>query len=380
LEDIKICKICIQPSTRPGIFFSDEGICGACIWEKEEKRKVDWEQRFNELLKIAEWAKKSSNSNYDCVIGISGGKDSTFQAITARDRLGLHPLLVNGEPEGITDIGRHNIENLKQLGFDVISIRPNPKIAKILTKRDFYMHLNPVKIGEHALWASTYIIAEKFDIPLIIQGENAGLTLGTSLTGLGKNSNALNANELLTLKAGTEEYLEENGVEEKDLFFYKYNKKKLEEKNIRGVWLQYFLKEWSLQNNANFAKEYGLIWRPKDFDPESIGTYIPYSQLDSDLIQVNQMLKYIKFGFGQCMDHVCYQIRDGTLNRKKALELVKKYDGKCSKQYIQKFCNYIEIDLEEFWKTTEKFRGNIWKKEETGKWHNMYWDIIEKEV
>ena len=85
-----------------------------------------------------------------------------FQALYARDVLGLRTLLVNGEPEGITDIGRYNIENIKQLGFDVISIRPNPQLMKKMIKRDFYTHLNPAKITEYALCASTHIMADKW--------------------------------------------------------------------------------------------------------------------------------------------------------------------------------------------------------------------------
>ena len=125
---MKICKRCIQPGTRPNLYFNDDGVCGACLWE-EEKKTIDWNLRETELQNIANWAKKTSQSNYDCAIGVSGGKDSTFQAITARNRLGLHCLLVNSEPEGITDLGTHNIENLKNLGFDVITLRPNPSSA-----------------------------------------------------------------------------------------------------------------------------------------------------------------------------------------------------------------------------------------------------------
>lgn len=216
---MKICKRCIQPDTRPGIYFDENGVCGACLWE-EEKKQIDWLVREKELQSIADWAKKIVNGNYECVIGVSGGKDSTKQAITARDRLGLHCLLVNCEPEGITQIGRDNIENLKNLGFDFISIRPNPKIMKKLIKRDFYTYLNPVKITEYALWSSTYVIAEQFNIPLIIQGENPGLTLGVSLTGLGKDSNALKANETQTLSSGWHEYLEVEGVTERDFIFF----------------------------------------------------------------------------------------------------------------------------------------------------------------
>ena len=112
---MRICKRCIQPDTRPMIYFNQDGVCGACLWE-EEKKKIDWSERERELKNISDWAKKTSTVAYDCVIGISGGKDSTRQALTARDQLGLRCLLVNCEPEGITDIGKHNVENLKNLG------------------------------------------------------------------------------------------------------------------------------------------------------------------------------------------------------------------------------------------------------------------------
>jgi len=371
---MRVCKKCIQPDTRPGIYFSNEGICGACIWE-EEKKSINWEERENELQSFASQAKKNAKSNYDCAIGVSGGKDSTKQALTARDRLGLRCLLVNSEPEGITEVGKLNIENLKSLGFDVVSIRPNPKIMKKLVKRDFYKYMNPVKITEYSLWASTYIIAEKFDIPLIIQGENPGLTLGISLTGLGKGYDALKADETPTLATGWKEYLEVEGINEKDLFLFHYDRQKLMSKNIRAIWLQYFLKEWSFRGNAEFAKNVGLRWR-SDFKPEDIGTYMQFAQMDSDIVPVNQMLKYIKFGFGQCMDHACYDIRDNVITREKAIEMVKKYDGKCSELYIKKFCDYIGIDVDEFWQTANQFRGPMWKNDSDGNWYNTYWDII----
>lgn len=373
---MRICNKCIQPDTRPGIYFDENGICGACIWN-EYKLKIDWNERKRQLQKISDWAKEKSKSNYDCVIGVSGGKDSTLQALTARENLGLRCLLVNSEPEGITEIGKHNIENLKNLGFDVISLRPNPKLMKKLIKRDFYKYLNPQKITEFSLYSSGYIIADELDIPLIIQGENAALTLGVSKTGMGKGYDALEITESNTLSTGWKDYLEVEGVEEKDLFMFHFNKKRILEKDFKAIWLQYFLKDWSNHNNAKFSEKYGFKSRPKDFDPYSIGTYVPYAQVDSDLIQVNQLLKYIKFGFGQCMDHVCYDLRDGRISRKKAIELVKKIDGKCDNKYIKKFCDYIEIDSKEFWTVTEKFRGSMWIKNENEQWHNNILDYLK---
>ncbi len=371
---MKICKQCIQLDTRPGIYFDGNGVCGACLWN-EEKKTIDWQSRENELNDIVKWAKNTTKSNYDCVIGVSGGKDSTLQAITARDKLGLRCLLVNSEPEGITEIGKHNIENLKNLGFDTISLRPNPNIMKRLVKRDFYKYLNPQKITEFSLYCSAYIIADQLDIPLVIQGENGGLTLGVSLTGIGTDSNALKIQSSNTLGTGWQDYLEE--VQEKDLFMFHFDKEKLEKKGIRAIWLQYFLKDWSNHNNAEFAKKYGFKTRSENFDPYSVGTYVTYSQLDSDLIQVNQMLKCIKLGFGQCMDHVCYDLRDRRITRNEAIDLVKKYDGRCSTEYILKFCNYIDITLEEFWHVVDRFRGPMWIKNEHGDWYNTALDLLK---
>lgn len=363
---MRYCKKCVQPDTRPGIFFDDTGICGACLFE-EKKEKIDWDARWKKLVEITERAKATTKSNYDCVIGVSGGKDSTFQALTARDRLGLKPLLVNGEPEGITDIGGKNIENLKNLGFDVISLRPNPVVIKKLIKRDFYKYLNPIKVTEFPLYASAYIIAHAFRIPLIVQGENPGLTLGVSNTGVGVDGNAMNANKLNTLNTGWENYLGD-GVTEGDLFLYHYDREAMEKENIKGVWLGYYVKEWGFSYNAQFAEKYGLTVRPKDFDPCEIGTYIEYSQLDSDSVQVNQLLKHIKFGFGQCTDHACYHIREGLITREEAIKLVREYDGKCGMRYIKKFCDYIEITVEEFWRVANSFRGPMWKKDSKGNW------------
>jgi N-acetyl sugar amidotransferase len=375
MSNVKICAKCIQPNTRPGIYFSQESICGACLWE-EEKNKINWNERMKELKGIIEIA-KNKKADYDCVIGVSGGKDSTKQAITARDALGLKCLLVNYQPENITDIGVENMENLKQNGFDVLSIRPNPKIMQKLVKYDFFNYLNPVKATEFSLYSSAYIIAEKFNIPLVIQGENPGLTVGTSLTGVGKDSDALKAYQLQTLSKGFNEYLEIDGISEKELFLFHYDVKKLIAQNTKGIWLQYFLKEWTYRGNAEFSSKYGFKGR-ENFKPEDIGTYIGFGSLDSDLVHVNQMLKFIKFGFGFCMDHVCYDIRDGNLNRKEAIELVLKYDGKCADHYINDFCNYIEISQDVFWKTVEKFRGDIWNKDNG--LNNKIHDLLEKEL
>ena len=231
---MKYCKKCVQPDTRPGIYFDEKGVCGACLYQEEVQGEIDWNAREKELRDIVDWAKKTTRAPYDCAIGVSGGKDSTFQAIYAKDKLGLRVLLVNSEPEGITDIGRHNIENLINLGFDTIKMRPNPKVIKKLMKRDFFKYFNPIKITEYSLWSSTYIIADRFNIPLIIQGDNPGLTLGARHTGVGTDGNALNANKLDTLSEDWRSYIGDE-IGENDMFFYHYDRESIEKRGIKGV-------------------------------------------------------------------------------------------------------------------------------------------------
>lgn len=373
---MRYCKKCVQPDTRPGIYFNEDGVCGACIFQDKVSGGggIDWKNREHELRRIADQSRKISRAPWDCVVGVSGGKDSTFQALYARDTLGLRTLLVNSEPEGLNAIGAQNIENLIQLGFDMIKIRPNPTVIKKLMKRDFYKHLNPVKVTEYSLWSSTYIVADKFQIPLIIQGENPGLTLGVSNTGVGTDDNALNANRLNTLSEDWRAYTG-NDINEKDMFVYHYDRESLEGKGIRGVWLQYYVKEWSPSYNLKFAQAHGLKVR-ENFKPEDIGTYHGYFQMDSDIVQVNQLLKHVKFGFGQCTDHACYDIRSGLLTREEAIELVRKYDGKCAERYIQLFCDVIGITQKEFWSVANSFRGAMWFQSPSGEWRlrNPIWE------
>lgn len=360
------CKKCVQPDTRPGIYFNEDGICGACLYE-EEKKTIDWSSREKELKEIADWAKqkaKENNSTYECVIGVSGGKDSTFQAIYARDKLGLRTLLVNGEPDGITEIGRKNIENLKNLGFDCISLRPNPKVMQKLVKKDFYEFGNPIKVTEFALWASAYIIADKFNVPLIIQGENPAQTLGVSHI-MEKNGDALNVLKQNTLSTGWERYMSED-VTKDDLFMFKFDLESIRKKDTRAVWLGYYAKEWLQTGNARFAIERGLATRPEYFNPYDVGTYAAAYSLDSDMTPVNQMIKHVKFGFGHTTDVACCDIREGEKKKEDVIDLVKKYDGKCSPQLIKNFCDYINISVEEFWRVVETFRGNMWEKKDGG--------------
>lgn len=366
---MRYCKRCVQPDTRPKIEFDDEGVCFACRYSERVKNEIDWEKRERQLKEIAKWAKENNRSGYDCAIGVSGGKDSHFQALYVKEKLGLNALLTNCVPDNITEVGRQNLENLVQKGFDLFQVRNNPKIMRELTKRSFYKYGNPVKPSEYPLYAITYQIALAYKIPLVIQGENPGITLGVT-EGLGDDDNAMNINVCNTLAGGNASDWVGDGIEYKDLLPYQFpDKDKMPRSNIRAIYLNYYIKEWSYSHNIEFSVKRGLRGRP-GHDPNLTGRLSPYCSVDSDLQIVNQMLKYYKLGFGFVTDEVCYYIREGRMRREEAIELVKKYDGKCAEVYIRKFCEYIDISIDEFWAVTERFvNKELFRKDpDAGEW------------
>jgi N-acetyl sugar amidotransferase len=344
---MRYCNECVQPDTRPKIRFSGDGACYACL--HAHKRRLGgafWGVRQTEIERIVREAKRRI-ADYDCVIGVSGGKDSTVQSFYARDVLGLRCLLVNCAPENITGAGRANLENLRQHGFDLIIYKPDPVIMRRLVKASFYEYGNPIKPTEYPLFAVTFQTAVRFGIPLVILGENPGVTLGVG--GLGDGGDAAGIVDSNTLAGGSLEPWLLPGISERDLALYKFpDRTELEEAGVKAVYLAHYMKDWSFHKNAKFARKKGLVGRANHSMQET-GRLSAFSAVDSDMQIVNQMLKYLKFGFGFVTDEVCYAIRDGLMDRETGIGMVEMYDGRCGQKYVTEFCEYVGIRQGEFW-------------------------------
>ena len=122
---MKYCKKCLYPDTKPQLIFNENGICSACS-NSDLKEKINWDEKEKELQNILEEFKSKDGSNYDCIIPVSGGKDSTFQTYVIKKIYGLNPLVVNFHPLDQTEIGKKNLESLKKIGVDCIEFSPNP--------------------------------------------------------------------------------------------------------------------------------------------------------------------------------------------------------------------------------------------------------------
>ena len=166
------CKNCLEPDTRPRSVFSSKGFCSACSYKKKQS-KLSEKKRIKLFTKILK--KFKSHKKYDCVIGVSGGKDSTRQALWVRDKFKVNPLLVccTYPPDQITKAGHENLSNLINLGFDVIVSGPSPVFWKKILKEGFFKG-NYLRGPEIALFSSVPQIAVKYGIRLIIWGESPG--------------------------------------------------------------------------------------------------------------------------------------------------------------------------------------------------------------
>ena len=347
---MKYCKRCLQPDTRPNSKFNVAGICPACEYF-EQLQFVDWQERYETLKDILEGYKLNKKSHFDCIIGVSGGKDSTRQALWVRDKLGLKPLLacLSYPPEQVTQRGVNNISNLIELGFDVVISSPAPETWRKLMGIGFDKFTNWCKSTELALFSSVPQLAIRYQIPLILWGENPGLQLGDMKT-LGRTGyDGNNLRYMNTLSGAALEWIRDAEYELKDLIPYQYpSPDEFDQHKLQVIYLGWFLGDWSLVNNGMYSVAAGLEKR-KD-GVENTGDLYGITSLDEDWVTLNQMIKYYKFGFGRVTDYVNEEIRLERMTRDAAIDLVEQYDDACGDEYIASFSNYIGINIEDFWK------------------------------
>lgn len=362
---MKYCKRCVMPDTRPGIHFDEEGICQACR-AHENKDKTDWNKRFEELKQICDKYRGMNGDSYDCMIAVSGGKDSHFQVYVMKELMGMNPLLVSVEDNfPMTNAGIHNIKNISErFGCDIISLKPNIKVQKLLMRKTFEKYGKPTWYIDRLIYTYPLHMALKFNTPLLVYGENVSYEYGGN-----QRAESYSARDQISNGVASEldwsELLDEN-ISLKDVSLC--NPPSVEDINSKldPIYVSYFVK-WNSYNNYLFAKQNGFKdltheWRREhhieDFD-----------QIDSRAYLIHPWLKYPKFGHATATDYAARFIRYGLITREEAVELVKKHDHKLDQKALEDFCNFLGYSIKEFWDIVDKFYNrNIFEKNEAGQW------------
>lgn len=343
---MKYCKKCVIPDTRPGIVLDEEGVCNACR-NYEDREYVNWEKRQEEFFKILN--KYRREDWYECIVPVSGGKDSIYQVIKMLE-YNMKPLCVNVVPNMRSELGNRNMEHLKELGVDVIEYTIDSKV-KNMVSRFGLERIGKINYPEHILTITVpAIIAVQMNIPLIIWGENPENEYGGPASEAEKSICDREWFEkcggMMGLDAkGAIGY---RGITEKDLFLYRYPKDEdLKKVGVTGLFLGYYF-PWDSYNNTLLVQAYGF----ETYNKVVEGSFVNYENLDNVFYGIHDYFKFLKFGFGRATDQACFNIRRGRISRQDAIKLVKELEGKFPWEYIgyklEDMLSFLDLSLEEF--------------------------------
>lgn len=355
---LKYCVRCVLPDSKPDLHFNDEGVCAACQ-AYENRTTVDWDARRQEFLDEVEQYRDRTNSSWDCIVPVSGGKDSTFQVIKMLE-LGLRPLCVTATTCDLTEVGLANIENIKNLGVDHLTFSPNPVVRRKLNRIGL-REVGDISWPEHVgIFTIPVRVAVQFGIPLIIWGENSQNEYGGPEAAT--NSRTLDRRWLEEfgglLGMRVSDLAETQGIPAGDLAPYTYpSGDDLERVGVRGLFLGQFF-PWDGMTNALISQARGFRTTGKVVE----GSMVDYENIDNYQVGIHDYFKFLKFGFGRTTDIASLHVRRGRLTRDQALDLVKRRDGKFPWTYLDKpladILKPIDVTVEEFVDICDRFTND----------------------
>jgi len=363
------CKRCVLPDTKPGVVFDREGICSACR-SVERKYQIDWDARAAKLHAICDGIRGSNGNGYECIVPVSGGKDSFNQAYVMSQVYKLRVLAVVVVPHLQTVEGIENLNSLVDgLGVDLLKISVRPSTLQKIRRVALMKVGNPNYAEHRVVFAAVARAAYFYNTPLVVWGEDIGVEFGGNVASSSAEDGSAQEliNNDLFREVGFEQLLE-GAVDDKDLFFYMNPEREtIRQKNIRSIYLGYY-HWWDGIKHYHVAHKYGF--QPRRAGPLP-GNVLAFDNIDEKLCEVHLWFKFLKLGFWRPTDHCCYKIWNGYMTREEAVEQVNavQYDFPA---YLPEFLEYHQVTEGEFWDCVERFRNHdIWHKQ-NGQWRLRY--------
>ena len=358
---VQYCKCCIMPNTRPRIVFDEDGVCNACR-NAEDKDKIDWDARREEFLELI-GPYRSKDGSWDCVVPWSGGKDSSTIAYRLKFEFDMNPLLVTFSPLIPNDVGRHNRDAFKRLGFDHLFFEPSQTTNRRLARRFFEERGNLKVAWDAGVNAIPVKVAVKFDIPLIFYAEHGESEYGGRV--LSEESKKVrDFTEVLEHQIGDDpQNWADEEITPNDLNPYTYpDVDEVDSKGVKAMYFAYFFR-WSMFENYRFINS------KIDFHTNPAGrtegTFTNFDSLDDKTDSTYYYMQYIKFGFGRAVRDACRMIQNGQLSREEGLRLAKEFDGEFPYQYYDEVLEYLGLTTEELVEIVDKHRNaEIWAGED----------------
>jgi N-acetyl sugar amidotransferase len=316
-KNIRYCSRCCLPETMEGIEFDEFGICTPCR-SSEEKMHINWEEKEKDLSNIFDLNR--SNIYYDCMLPMSGGKDSTFQAHILTKKYNLTPLAVTHGPNWLSLSGRYNLENcLQKFNLDHIIFNSKRSIVNKAAQKSISA------IGD-VCWhchigAGTFVIqtALHWDLQLMIWGESIAERDGRG-SYINQTEASLYYNLEISGKVKAEDYIDDN-LTDKDLSKWFYpEKKSLENSKIRYLHLGNYM-FWDEEKQVEFIVN-NYEWMNSRVENSFKG----YKSTECVMAGLHDYSNFIKRGIGRGTVQASDDIRRGLLTREEGIELAKKHD------------------------------------------------------
>tara|TARA_Y100000813_G_scaffold191632_1_gene168833 strand:- start:221 stop:1387 length:1167 start_codon:yes stop_codon:yes gene_type:complete len=351
------CSSCLLPNTKPDLHFEGD-TCLACKFQRHQDHTVDWDARrkeFDELL----GSLKRSDSEYDCLVAVSGGKDSVYQAYLTTQVAGLKPLLVSFEPSYPTEVGRQNLSVMTDaFNADLLQLKKSSTYRK-LARAGFDLvgdHEWPNHVG---IFCWPVQMAVKLRIPTIFYGEPGGYI------GLGRWEKI--ESEKTVTREHIEQYVGMNGlrlsdildidptISKKDVIPYVYpSEEELGQHEITAYNLGHFF-HWDTQRNIRLIKKFGWQTAPERTEMD----FGNWESIDCGFMPMHQYFKFIKYGYSRATDHASYELRHGRLSKRQAIEYIMEYDWPLPTRYFEEFLEFLSIDEDYFFKTVDRFANPL---------------------
>ncbi len=344
-KNLTYCSRCCMPETNEFQSFDEFGICNACR-SSEQKMKIDWDSRQKILSKVLSKAKKNSGNNYDCVVPISGGKDSSFQLHILVKVYKLTPLAVTFSHNWWTKTGEYNLKNiLEKLNVDHMMYTPNRGLINKLARKSLKMIGDSCWHCHAGVWSYPFHVATKFNIPLIIYGESPADFSGQTTYSDQKIKQKDFVKEGLkySIKVPPKDMVDKKLSEKELCLFFPPSEKQLSEVGVHGIYLGDYI-FWDHERQVEFLKdEYG--WKEQKVE----GSYKYYKSVECKMTGVHDYAKFIKRGFGRGTDFASQDVRAGLISREQGFDIAAKQDIQRPKtlDYYLKITGYSEKEFEE---------------------------------
>ena len=355
------CSNCLNNSLRPRITFDKKGWCNACQW-MEEKKKVNWEKRRKELLQIVK--KFKSNSIYDCIVPVSGGKDGSYVASQIRDKYGLNPLTVTSRPPLELDVGKKNLTNFLKYNYDHVHVTPNYKAMQSLNKVGFIKKGSPYYGWLTSIFSTVLKVAVQHNINLIFYGEDGEVEYGGSTENKNKAIFDIKYTINNYLEAGYHQMIKKSKLDKRELYWFDFPKKEIGKRKIGFTHWSYF-EPWDSYRNYLVAKS---KFKLDEHKQNSAGTFTNFAQNDQSLFALHTYLMYLKFGFGRATQDAGIEIRRKAMTREQGLNLVRLYDNHFPQEFLEEYLQYFQMSKTEFMKVIDFWANKKLFKKVKGQW------------